>query len=104
MLHRTTYRKSNVIKYVYMYEVNTLPDSISPALLPLPEKYLGFSVPTTDFIPVIEIQHKSYLDVIFYNEINFKKHVHKMSMEAINLLSICRCNSYKYSNEIRNFL
>ena len=64
LLH-ITYCKSSVNKYVYnMYQANALSDNISPALALLAEKYLGFTVPTTDFIHIKETQHESYLGVI----------------------------------------
>ena len=56
-----TYCKSNVVKYVYnMYQANAFSDNISPLLSLLAEKQLGFTVPTTDFICIIETQHESY--------------------------------------------
>ena len=43
--------KSTVIKYVYnMYQANALSDNKSPLMALLAKKYLGFTVPTTDFI------------------------------------------------------
>ena len=63
-----TNRKSTVIKYVYnMYQANAISDNNSPLMALLAKKYLGFTVPTTDFICTKETQHESYLGVIIDN-------------------------------------
>ena len=79
---------STVVKYMYnMYQANASSDNISPTLAQLAEKYLGFSVPTTDFIHIREIQHDGYLGVIIDNEVSFNQHIDAMSKKSYQ--SVC---------------
>ena len=63
-----------------MYQANALSDNISSALVLLAEKHLGFSVPTTDFIP-IRGTHKIYLVVGIDNKLRFKQNIDRMSIK-----------------------
>ena len=98
-----TYPKSSVIKYVYnMYQANALSDDIFPALALLAEKHLGFAMPTTYFIHIIETLHKSYLGVVIDNELSFNQHINDMSKKATNLLNLCRHSLHMCSQEVKN--
>ena len=79
-LLRNAYRKSSVIKYVCnMDQANALSDNNSPSLALLAEKYLGLTIPTTDFIHIKETQHESYLGVINDNNLSFNQHIDDIS-------------------------
>ena len=96
-------RKSSVIKYVNnMYQANALSDNNSPLLALLVKKYLGFTVPSTDFIDIEETQHESYSGVIIDNKLNFNQHIDDMSKKATNLLNLCRRNLDMCSKEVKN--
>ena len=98
-----TYRKSSVIKYVYnMYRANALSDNNSPLLVLLAKKHLGFSVPTTDFINIKQVQHESCLGAMIDNELNFNQHIDDMSKKATNLLNLYRRNLHMCSREAKN--
>ena len=84
------------------YQVNALSDNISPALALLTEKYLCFTVPTTDFTHIKETQHKSYLSVIIDNKLSFNKHIDDMFKKATNLLILCHHNHHMCSKEAKN--
>ena len=78
------YRKSSATKYVYnMDQANALSDNNSPLLALLAEKYLGLTIPTTDFIHIKETQHESYLGVINDNKLSFNQHIDDTSKKAI---------------------
>ena len=82
-----TYSKSSVIKYVYrMYQANALSSNIYPALAPLSERHLGFTVPTTDIIDTKKTQHESYLGAMIDNKLSFNQHNDDMSQK----LPICK--------------
>ena len=65
-----------------MYQANALSDNNSPLLNLLVERYLGFTVPTTDFIHIEETQHESHLGVIIDNKLSFNQHIDDMSKKS----------------------
>ena len=95
-----TYCKSSIFKYVYnMYQANALSDNNSP----LAKKHLDFTLPTTDFIPIEETQHESYLCVMInYNKLSFRQHIDDMSKKATNLLNLCHRNLHMCSKEVKD--
>ena len=98
-----TYRKSSVIKCVYiMYQANALSDNDFPLLARLAGRHLGFTVLTTDFIHTKETQHESYLVDIIYNKLSFSQHIDDMSTKATDLLNLCHRNLHMCSKEVKN--
>ena len=85
-----------------IYQVNALSDNISPALALLTEKYLCFTVPTTDFTHIEETLHESYLSAMINNKSSFDKHIGDMLKKAANLLILCHHNLHMCSKEAKN--
>ena len=78
-----TYRRSTVIKYMYnIHQENALSGNISPALALFAKNHLGFTVPTTGFIRIKEIQHERYL---IDNKLSLNQYIEEMYKN----LSIC---------------
>ena len=71
-------------KYVYnMDQANALSDNNSPSLALIAEKYIGLTIPTTDFIHIKETQQECFLGVINDNKSSLNQHIDDISKKAI---------------------